>query len=181
MCRGFLYLYAMDIKKTGSKYALIIGIPTGLAFTAFTVYVSTFYPFRLLLKAASLKVFWNPFSWLLVGAALIVSLWHTGKMIGPALKKFDVLKTSFLFTFWVNLRLMLVISAIYFYGIIANSMSGGEPFLAAIPFAIIGLIIFFALATGITAITVGIFIVKIIKDKLVVVQDTKRTDTPRTS
>jgi len=168
----------MDIKSIGSKYALAAGIPTGLAFTAFTVYVSSFYPFRLLLSAASLKVFWNPFSWLLVGMALIISLWHTGKMIGPALKKFDVLKTSFLFTFWVNLRLMLVISAIYFYGIIANSLSGGEPFLAAIPFAIIGLLLFFAIATAVTSITVSLLIVNLVKNKLKVVQEVNEVDKP---
>jgi hypothetical protein len=168
----------MDSKKTGSKYALLVGIPTGLAFTGFTVYVSSFYPFRLLLSAASLKVFWNPFSWLLVGAALLVSLWHTGKMIGPALKKYDVLKTSFLFTFWVNLRLMLVISAIYFYGIIANSLNGGDPFLAAIPYAILGLLLFFALATAITSVSVSLLIVNLTKNKLKVVQEVNEADRP---
>jgi hypothetical protein len=164
--QGFLYLYTMDVHNTGAKNALLIGLPTGLAVYALVAYLSSFYPFNLVLYAASLKIFWSPLSWLLIFGALGISLWYTGKKIAPSLKTMDPLKTSLRFTFWVNVRLMLVVALIYFYGIIATSLNGGEPFLPAVPYALFTLVVVFTLATLLASVTVSLLIVQLTKNKL---------------
>jgi len=157
----------MDTTKTGAKYALIIGLPIGLAFCLLPLSLTHFYPFAFLLRIASLRVFWNPLIWMIIAVSLTVALWQTGKVIAPSLKKRDTLKTSFYFTFLVNLRLLLIMAAIYFGGMINDALfSTREIFLAAIPYSIIIMLLFFAFATVSLSLTVSLVIVQLTKNTI---------------
>jgi hypothetical protein len=157
----------MDIKNTGSKYALLIGLPIGLAFGTMALSVSKFYPFRFLLKLASFKLFWNPMIWTLIAAALVLILWRTGKMIAPTLQKRDSLRTSFLFTFLVTIKLFVFITAVYFIAIIAEWIRLGDgAFLAIVPYSLIAMIIFFSFTTVVVALTGGLAVVQLTKNSL---------------
>ena len=157
----------MDTDKTGSKFAVLIGLPIGLAMGTMALSVSKFYPFRFLLKLASFKLFWNPMVWTLIAAALAIILWTTGKMIVPSLQKNDVIKTSFLFTFKVTLKLFIFICAIYLIAVIAEWLRIGDAaFLAIVPYSLIAMIIFFSFTTVAVALTGGLAVVQLTKLKL---------------
>ena len=163
----FLYFCFMNDQKTGAKFALIIGLPIGLAFCLMALSLSEFYPFAYLLRIASLKIFWNPLIWMIIAATVTVALWQTGKVIAPSLKKRDILQTSFYFTFLVNIKLLLIMAAIYFGGMINDWLfNTREIFLAAIPYSILIMILFFAFATVVLSITVSLAIVHLTKSKL---------------
>jgi len=157
----------MNDQKTGAKFALIIGLPIGLAFCLTALSLSEFYPFAYLLRLASLKIFWNPLVWMIISATLTVALWQTGKVIAPSLKKRDALQTSFYFTFLVNIKLLLIMAAIYFGGMINDWIfNTREIFLAAIPYSILIMILFFAFATLVLSLSVSLAIVHLTKSKL---------------
>jgi len=157
----------MDAQKTGSKYALIIGLPASFALCLMALPLSHFYPFAYILRLASLKIFWNPLAWLVIAITVVLSLWQNGKAISPLLKKHDVLKTSFYFTFFVNLKLMLVTAAIYFAGIFYDWIFNvREIFLPAIPYSIISMLGFFALLTGVLSVTISLMIVNFTRGKI---------------
>jgi len=157
----------METEKSGSLFALLIGLPIGLAMGTMALSASKYYPFRFLLKLASFKLFWNPMVWTLIAAALALILWKTGKMIAPALEKNDVLKTSFLFTFKVTLRLFLFICAIYFIAVITEWLRIGEAaFLAIVPYSLIAMIIFFSFTAAVVTITGGLAVVQLTKLRL---------------
>jgi hypothetical protein len=84
----------MDTQKTGSKFALLIGLPTGLAFFLMAISLSHFYAFAFLLRISSLRIFWNPLTWVVIALSLSVALWHSGKMISKSLTKRDSIRTS---------------------------------------------------------------------------------------
>jgi len=157
----------MNDQKTGAKFALIIGLPTGLAFCLMALSLSEFYPFAYLLRIASLKIFWNPLIWIIIAATVTVALWQSGKVIAPSLKKRDALQTSFYFTFLVNIKLLLIMAAIYFGGMINDWLfNTREIFLAAIPYSILIMILFFAFATVVLSLTVSLVIVQLTKRRL---------------
>ncbi len=157
----------MDTDKTGSKFALLIGLPIGLAMGTMALSVSKFYPFRFLLKLASFKLFWNPMVWTLIAFALAIILWKTGKIIAPALSKKDTLRTSFLFTFLVTVKLFIFICAIYFIAVIAEWLRIGDAaFLAIVPYSLIAMIIFFSFTTVIVTLTGGLAVVQLTKLKI---------------
>jgi len=164
----------MNTDTTGSKFALLIGLPIGLAMGTMALSVSKFYPFRFLLKLASFKLFWNPAVWTLIAAALAVILWTTGKMIAPSLAKNDTLRTSFLFTFRVTLKLFIFICAIYFIAVIAEWFRIGDAaFLAIVPYSLIAMIIFFSFTTVVVALTGGFAVVQLTKMKLKIAPKTE--------
>ena len=157
----------MNDQKTGAKFALIIGLPTGLAFCLMALSLSEFYPFAYLLRIASLRIFWNPLIWMIIAATVTVAIWQTGKVIAPSLKKRDALQTSFYFTFLVNIKLLLIMAAIYFGGMINDWLfNTREIFVAAIPYSILIMILFFAFATLVLSLTVSLVIVHLTKSKL---------------
>lgn len=152
----------MDARRTGSKYALLIGLPASFVLCLAALPLSDFYPFAYVLKLASLRIFWNPMVWVIIIAAIILSLWQSGKAIAASLQKRDVLKTSFYFTFLVNIKLMIVTAAIYFIGIIADWLFNvREIFLPAIPYSIISMLVFFAFTTLVFSVTLGLIIVNL--------------------
>lgn len=169
----FLYL-RMDTDKTGSKFALLIGLPIGLAMGTMALSVSQFYPFRFLLKLASFKLFWNPAVWTLIAAALAMILWTTGKIIVPTLAKRDSLRTSFLFTFLVVVKLFVFIAAIYLIAVIAEWIRIGDlAFLAIVPYSLIAMILFFSFTTVTVALTGGLAVVQLTKMKLKIAPKTE--------
>ncbi|RWW92324.1 hypothetical protein [Flavobacterium cerinum] len=164
----------MDTEKTGSIFSLLIGLPIGLAMGTMALSASKFYPFRFLLNLASFKLFWNPAVWTLIAAALAIILWRTGKTIAPNLEKKDMLRTSFLFTFLVTVKLFVFIAAIYFIAIIAQWIRIGDAaFLAIVPYSLIAMIFFFAFTTVIVAFTGGLLVVYLTKQKLKIMQGTQ--------
>jgi hypothetical protein len=157
----------MDTQKKGSKFALLIGLPTGLAFFLMAISLSHFYAFAFLLRISSLRIFWNPLTWVVIALSLGVALWHSGKMISKSLTKRDSIRTSFYFTFKVNLRLLVIIASIYFIGMISDVMlETREVFFAAIPYAILIMIVFFAFATLLLSVSVSLAIVQLTKIKI---------------
>lgn len=157
----------MDTQKTGSKFALLIGLPTGLAFFLMALSLSHFYAFAFLLRISSLRIFWSPMTWLVIAVTLSIALWHSGKVIGVSLTKRDVLRTSFRFTFMVNVRLLIIMASVYFIGMISDVvLATREVFFAAIPYAIIIMIAFFAFATLLLSVSVSLAIVQLAKNKI---------------
>lgn len=164
----------MNTEKTGSIFSLLIGLPIGLAMGTMALSASKFYPFRFLLNLASFKLFWNPAVWTLIAAALAIILWRTGKIIAPNLEKKDMLRTSFLFTFLVTVKLFVFIVAIYFIAIVAQWIRIGDAaFLAIVPYSLIAMIFFFAFTTVIVALTGGLLVVYLTKQKLKIMQGTQ--------
>lgn len=157
----------MNSEKTGSVYALLIGMPVGIAFSFVALSASAYFPFNLLLKIGGFQIFWHPVSWLIILSTLAWSLWQTGKMIGPALQKGNSVRTSLLFTFRTNIKVFLSITAIYLAGAIADWLNKADAsFIELIPYGIIVMILLFAFATLATAFTIGLAIVEITKHKL---------------
>jgi len=157
----------MDTQKTGSKFALLIGLPTGLAFFLMALSLSHFYAFAFLLRISSLRIFWSPLTWLVIAITLGVALWHSGKAIGKSLSIRDTLKTSLYFTFLVNVRLLIIMASIYFTGMISDVvLETRDVFFAAIPYAIIIMIAFFAFATLLLSVSVSLAIVQLTKSKI---------------
>lgn len=164
----------MNTEKTGSIFSLLIGLPIGLAMGTMALSASKFYPFRFLLNLASFKLFWNPAVWTLIAAALAIILWKTGKIIAPNLEKKDMLRTSFLFTFLVTVKLFVFIVAIYFIAIIAQWIRIGDAaFLAIVPYSLIAMIFFFAFTTVLVSLTGGLLVVYLTKQKLKIMQGTQ--------
>jgi hypothetical protein len=157
----------MESEKTGSVYALLIGMPVGLAFSYAALFASSFFPFNLLLKLAGFKIFWHPLSWLVILSVLAYSLWQTGKKIPYNLRKSNTVKTSLLFTFYANIKVFITITTIYLVGAIADWLSKGDAsFVAVIPYGILVMILLFLVATLITAFTISLLIVELTKNKL---------------
>lgn len=161
----------MNTENTGSKFALLIGLPIGLIMGTIALSMAKFYPFRFLLNLASFKLFWNPIVWTLIAIALAIILWKTGKTIAPTLERKNTLSTSFLFTFLVALKLFVFIAAIYFIAVIAQWLKIGDAaFLAIVPYSLIVMIFFFAFTTVIVALTGGLLVVQLTKQKLKITQ-----------
>lgn len=157
----------MESEKTGSVYAMLIGMPVGLAFSYAALFASSFFPFNLLLKLAGFKIFWHPLSWVIILSVLAYSLWQTGKMIAPALRKKNSVRTSLLFTFLANIKVFITITTIYLTGAVADWISKGDAsFIAVIPYGILVMILLFVVATLITAFTLSLVIVELTKNKL---------------
>ena len=156
----------MDTYKKGAVYALALGLPAGLICCSLFLSLSQYFPFSLLLKVSGFRVFWNPLSWVAVAAMLGVSLWQCGLRISSYLEKHDVLRTSFMFTIRVNLRLLIGLVVIYIGGIGLRMLTGYKPLLAAIPYGIIAIAGLLALATLVATVTISLVIVQLTKNKL---------------
>jgi len=157
----------MDTQKTGSKFALLIGLPTALVFFLMALSLSHFYAFAFLLRVSSLRIFWSPVTWVVIGVTLSIALWYSGKVIAKSLAKRDVLKTSFYFTCIVNVRLLIIMASVYFIGMISDVvLNTREVFFAAVPYAIIIMIASFVLATLLLSVTVSLAIVQLTKNKI---------------
>ncbi len=156
----------METNKTGAFYAVIIGLPAGLVLFSLFVMLRDFFPFSLLLKVSSFRIFWHPFSWLAFTALLGFSLWQCGLRIPAYLQKHDSLRSSFLFTVRLNLRLLIGITVIYIGGIGIRMFTGHKPLLAAIPYGIIAFVALLGMATIVMSISVSLLITELTRKKL---------------
>jgi len=156
----------MQTNKTGAVYALALGLPAGLLFFSLFLGLQDYFPFSLLLKVSSFRVFWHPLSWVAVAALLAGSLWYSGLRISSYLQKYDTLGASFRFTLRVNIRLLIGLTVIYIGGIGLRMFTGHKPLLAAIPYSIIAIASLLALASLVATVTISLLIVQLTKNKL---------------
>lgn len=156
----------METNKKGAVYALALGLPAGLVCCSLFLSLADYFPFSLLLKVSSFRIFWNPLSWVAVAAVLGVSLWYCGLRIASYLEKHDVLRASFMFTVRVNMRLLIGLVVIYIGGIGMRIFTGYKPLLAAIPYGIMAIAGLLALATLVATVTISLAIVQLTKNKL---------------
>lgn len=158
----------VNLDKIGARTALFVGLPFGTVFSL-TVFVFSLFPmldFGLAFIGGGL--FGNPIIWAgLIPVTFIFLLWTAGNKIKTHLdKKYSVIQTSFLFTLFVNSWLFSVILIIFSVGGLFFSplhTSG----ISNISLTAIGLTIFtYIISTVLTALTIGLLIVTITKNKI---------------
>lgn len=156
-----------NLEKIGSKTALCIGLPFGTIFSLSVLFISLFPILNFGLVLVGGKLFWHPLIWAgLIPATFIFLLWTAGKKIKNHLdKKYSIIKTSFLFTIFVNSWLFGLILLIFIIGgfFFSPQTSG----IANISLTAIGLTVFtYIVSTVLTALTIGLLIVTITKNKI---------------
>lgn len=76
------------IENIGGISALIIGLPIGFIFSAFTLYISLFPMFDFGIAFLGGKLFWSPIIWGgIIPLTYILLLWRAGKKFIPILIK----------------------------------------------------------------------------------------------
>lgn len=163
--------YSMTISNNvGSKVALIFGIPIGLTFSIFVLVVSLFPPIDIALAFTGGGLFWFPVvNCLIIPATFVYLLWKSGKRIHKHLDlNYSALKTSFLFTLYINLRLFLLLFLIFLFGGVfftpEPKIISSQFLTAAIGFGLTATT--FIIATLFTTFTIGLLIVTITKKRI---------------
>ncbi len=156
-----------NIHNIGSRVALFIGLPFGTIFSL-TVFVFSLFPmldFGIVIIGGQL--FWHPIICVgLIPVTFIFLLWAAGRKIKTHLgKNYSVIKTSFLFTVFVNNRLFGLIILIFIVsGFLYNPLQT-NPF--DISLIAIGLtVLTYIIATTLTTLTIGLLIVFVTKNKI---------------
>lgn len=154
------------MKNYGSRYALLIGLPAGLAVSSFLFFISLFPPLDILLFAAGFQVLWHPLALLSIVGVYAYALWKSGKTITPSLLKnrFKLALTSLRFTAMVNIHLYVLILLIFVVGAITHGEA--RDLIFRLPIAALVLLVFFIAATLFTTITVGLLIVHLTQKKI---------------
>jgi len=162
-------LHKINMKeKTGSKYAILIGLPIGLMFSALILIASLFPPFNFVLFMTNLQGFWHPLVWAgIIPISYIYLLWHEGRKISSYLQTKNILTTSFIFTLKLNLKLFAIILligllSVLFFGISTVSQSQ----LISLFVTTIAIILTFIFATLITTFSISLLIVQLTQNKL---------------
>lgn len=151
----------------GSQTALYIGIPLGTIFLFLVLYISLFPMLDFELVIIGGNLFWKPLvSFAIIPATFIFLLWTAGKKIKSHLdKNYSLIKTSFLFTLFVNSWLFTLLLIIFLVGGLFFS-SGGEKY-ARVSATAIGLTLFaYIISTAITTLTIGLLIVTVTKNRI---------------
>ncbi len=150
------------IENIGGISALIIGLPIGFIFSAFTLYISLFPMFDFGIAFLGGKLFWSPIIWGgIIPLTYILLLWRAGKKIHSNINKgYSVFKCSFLFTLFVNVRLLILVKLIFIIGGVLNNFEGK---LELIGISLILTALFFTIATLFTTLTIGLGIIKLTK------------------
>jgi len=157
-----------NLDKIGAHTALFVGLPFGIIFSAMVLVISLFPMLDFGLVLIGGRIFWHPIIWAgIIPIVFIFLLWTAGKKIKTHLdKKYSIIKTSFLFTLFVNNRLFGLILLIFiigglFYSPLHTAKSTNINFIA------IGLAIFtYIISTILTTFTIGLLIVTITKNKI---------------
>ncbi|MBP6182968.1 hypothetical protein [Flavobacterium sp.] len=161
-------MMTVNLDKIGARTALFVGLPFGTVFSL-TVFVFSLFPmldFGLAFIGGGL--FWNPIIWAgLIPVTFIFLLWTAGNKIKTHLdKKYSVIQTSFLFTLFVNswlfgvILIIFSVSGLFFSPLHTSGISN-------ISLTAIGLTIFtYIISTVLTALTIGLLIVTITKNKI---------------
>lgn len=153
--------------KIGSRTTLLICLPIGLIFSFLVLIVSLFPPFDIVLALGGGGFFWFPGS-ILIPLTFIYLLWSGGQKIARniILDK-SVLKTSFLFSLYVNSIPFILIAIIWLIGALFFSIDLKE--YTKSTFLLIGLgstILTFIIASPFTTFTIGLLTVYAIKKRL---------------
>jgi len=152
--------------QIGAQIALLIGLPIGAIFSLAILLISLVPMFDLGLVIVGGRFFWHPLVWAgLIPATFIFSLWSAGKKIETRLdKNYSLIKTSFLFTLFVNTPLFAIILMTFLAGGIIPISQIDSP---TISFAAIGLTVFtYLISVPFTTLTIGLLIVTITKNKI---------------
>lgn len=155
----------METNKSGAVYALALGLPAGLVCFWLFLGLRDYFPFSLLLKLSSFRVFWHPAAWVAVALLLAASLWYSGLKITTYLQKYDLLRASFMFTVRVNIKLLIGLTVIYMGGTGLRMFAGHKPLLAAIPYGIIAITSLLALGALVFTVTISLAIVQLTRNK----------------
>lgn len=157
----------VNLDRIGSRTALFVGLPFGTIFSLMVLFISLFPMFDLGLAVIDGRLFWHPIIWGgLIPATFIFLLWTGGGKIKKHLdKKHSIIRTSFLFTLFVNswlfaLILMIFIIGGLFFPLYKEGFSGIS--LTAIGFTIS----LYLVSTVFTALTIVLLIVTITKNKI---------------
>ncbi len=161
---------AIGTDSTGSWTAILIGFPLGIIFSWTVLYISLFPMVDIGLLIIGGRLFWHPIIWAgIIPIVFMFLLWKAGDKIKMHLQRgYAVLKTSFLFTLYINSWLFALILALLIIGRLFFSPTQ-EPISS---FSIITLttiaITFFTylISTVITALTIGLLVVTITKNKI---------------
>jgi hypothetical protein len=158
-----------NLDRVGSWTALLIGLPIGLAFSFFVLFISLFPLLDFGLAIIGGGLFWHPIVWGgLIPLTFAFLLWTAGKRIKSHLdKNYSTIKTSFLFTLFVNSWLFGLLLAMFIIGGLFFNIAPTVSF-SNISIVAIGLtILTFITATGLTSVTIGLLIVTITKNKII--------------
>ena len=155
-------------EKTGSKYALLIGLPIGLTFSALVLITSLFPPFNFVLFATNLQGFWHPWVWAgIIPIRYMYLLWNEGKKISNYLQTKNIFISSFIFTVKLNLKLFAVILLIGIFSVLffgASTVLKSELILLFV--ATMAIILTFIFATLLTTFSISLIIVKLTQNKI---------------
>ncbi len=155
-----------NLDNIGSWTALVIGLPIGLLFAFAVLYTSLFPMLDFGLAVIGGKLFWHPIIW---GGIFPICfgllLWIAGKRIkGQLDKNISTLKTSYLFTFFVNSWLFGLILTIFIIGGFFFNITEKSSFFNISFFAIGLTILAFFISTALTTVTIGMLIVTITRN-----------------
>jgi hypothetical protein len=157
-------------EKIGSKSALLIGLPIGILFSIFVLIITLFPMIDFGIMFIGGQIFWNPIIWGgLIPLVFIFLLWNSGKKIDSNLRKnFSKIKTSFLFTIYINIRLFSLIGLLFIIGAFLNhqELNNTSSIMNIIGISLVITILTFIVATIITTFTIGLGIIKLTSRKI---------------
>lgn len=155
-------------EKTGSKYALLIGLPIGLTFSALVLFASLFPPLNFAIFMTNLNGFWHPLVWAgIIPISYMYLLWHEGGKISNYLQTKSIFVTSFIFTLKLNLKLFAIILLIGLFSVLFFGVSTVlESQLLTLLFVTIAIILTFIFATLLTTFSISLIIVKLTQNKI---------------
>ena len=153
-----------NLDRVGPWTSVLIGLPCGLLFTFFIVIISLFPPIDLGLATIGGGLIWHPITWIVVMLTFLFLLWTAGKKIKKHLdRQYSIVKTSFLFTLFINCWLFGLFIPIFIIGGLIFYQSFN---LWAFGIAL-GLTVFaFIVATVFTTFTIGLVVIAITKNKI---------------
>ncbi|HLP32252.1 MAG TPA: hypothetical protein VK202_02205 [Bacteroidia bacterium] len=159
-----------DIKpfdRIGSLTTLLICLPIGLLFSFLVLTISLFPPFNIALTLGGGGLFWFPGS-IIIPLTFAYLVWTGGRKIVNNLRQDkSVLRTSFLFSIYVNTFLFLTIAMLWLIGGLFYTIDLKEYSKSTFVFIGLGLtIVTYIIATITTTFTIGLLTVFIIKKRL---------------
>ncbi len=153
---------AIGTDSTGSWTAILIGFPLGIIFSWTVLYISLFPMVDIGLLIIGGRLFWHPIIWAgIIPIVFMFLLWKAGDKIKMHLQRgYAVLKTSFLFTLYI---LALLIIGRLFFSPTQEPISS----FSIITLTTIAITFFtYLISTVITALTIGLLVVTITKNKI---------------
>jgi hypothetical protein len=157
-----------SLNKIGPRTAVIIGFPLGMGFGLGLLYLSLFPGLDFGIFVSGAGLFWHPLIWAgIIPASFIFLLWKAGKKIKLHLDRdFPLLKTSFLFTFYINNRLFSLLLLLYFISQLYTGLMPSE-YLGKVNWMVLKILFWlYVIFTVLTSLTIGLLIVYITKSRI---------------